>query len=295
MDEHYKIKTFVIDDEPLVLEDIVHQLNSSGFFEVIGTFLDLPAAFHAVDELGPPDFLLSDIHMSGPQGLNATKLFDRVCNFIVLMTAHEESAADACRTYPKGCVFKPLTIAELMPFVKEFHQLRKQGAVSNMIVGGKLYVNDKDDGILRPIPVGDITYAESHSDYVKIFAPKFVALPYMRMKKLSKMLADTNEFIRISERHLIAISHIEFMDGHIIYMPDNGEPEEVLLNVRKRKFVRREITKDGKKEITVGLRVTDFGKVAFERFMAGVKLGKYTLKEPRRGKKPNRDDGKGME
>ncbi len=232
----YKIKTFVIDDEPAVLADVAEELRSSGFFEVVGMYAGLAEAMQATSVLGLPDFVLCDIHLNGLSGLRATSLFTD--SFVVFMTGHPESSEDAFRAYPEGCVYKPIDIDDLIPLVTKFHKQRMGQPIE--IIGGKLMVYNNKDKNIRPIVVDNILYAEAVDSYVSIFTREEEWVTDISLKDLSKKLVQTNKFMQVSAKHLVAYKAITHINKPMVYVDEKA------------------------------FKVTGLGKKAFENYMRSV-------------------------
>lgn len=254
MDGYYRIKAFVIDDEQLVLDDVADELRSSGLFEIMGTFTNLPDALLAVGQLGPPDFILCDIHMEGVSGLQVTTLFGGVCDFIVFMTGHPEYSQAAFKAYPEGCVFKPVGIDDLMPLVSKFFKQR-QTTNPVEILGGQLLVYSSEHQDVRPIRVNDILYAEADTGYVAIYTEAKAWLTDISMADLTRKLAPTGLFMRISAKHLVAYPRITHIKGHVVYV--------------------------GNKD----MKVTALGKAAFDAYLEAVWSGQPKSNSSKANKK----------
>lgn len=219
----YKIKVVVIDDEPAVLLDVTEELTASGLFDVTGTYTSVADAVEDARQHGPPDFVLSDIHLSGLSGLHATALF--ADSFVVLMTGYPESSQAAFGAYPEGCVFKPVSMRQLMPLVTKFYKQQKHDPQE--IVGGQLMVKDSKEGDFRPIPVNEICYVEAFSDYVKIFWGKVVWTVHATMREMADKLERTGKFMRISNQHIVAYDRITRIDKKQIYITCRDGPLDV--------------------------------------------------------------------
>ena len=249
-----RISLFIIDDEPWVLTDVAEELAGSGFFDVMGTFEDLSSAFQAADKLGPPDMVLADIHLSGANGLNVIRLFEGICDFIVFMTAHPTSAAEAFKVYPEGCVFKPVTIEDLLPLVKKFHKRQVKRPLG--ITGGKLLVYSSKHEDYRPITIDEVLYVEADKGYLSIVTAAEEWLTDMSMSDLHDKLMGTKKFMRISAKHLVAYEKITNINKKVVYV---GEKAMI---------------------------VTGMGLVAFETYFTGAWAGRQ-----KKGKPGNNKDG----
>lgn len=90
------LRTLVVDDSVVLLENLCTYLEMQPLFQVIGTAMDGSEALHMA-EVHKPDLILMDRHMPVMNGLQATAILRlRVPNTrIIIMTLEDSAIAEA--------------------------------------------------------------------------------------------------------------------------------------------------------------------------------------------------------
>jgi DNA-binding NarL/FixJ family response regulator len=120
-----KIKLFLVDDHPIVLEGIKSHLLAQDEFEVVGHAADGQEATRKA-RLLQPDIVLMDISMPRMNGLEAMARLRRQAPRakIIVLTMHQsrEYISQAVRGGARGYVLKDTSPAELVQAIKLIHQ-----------------------------------------------------------------------------------------------------------------------------------------------------------------------------
>lgn len=103
------MRTFLIDDEPLCLDDLAWQLHKYPDIEITGSFTNSLEALNAM-ESHRPDSVFLDIDMPRMSGLElAQKIQAQYAGInIIFVTAWEKYALDAYRAFPLDFLVKPV-------------------------------------------------------------------------------------------------------------------------------------------------------------------------------------------
>jgi len=99
-----RVKTVVVDDSPFMLKILAQTLEEAGDFDLVGTATDAYQALRHVSAL-TPELVLMDIHMSGLNGIEATRRIKQSehAPVVILISSHitagtkslaEEAGAD---------------------------------------------------------------------------------------------------------------------------------------------------------------------------------------------------------
>lgn len=106
--DNIRLKTIIVDDEPLALKLIAAKLNKLPNVEIIGQCANGREAIEAVIKLSP-DLLFLDIQMPGLSGLDVVKeLQNDVMPLVVFATAYDQYALEAFDAYAVDYVLKPI-------------------------------------------------------------------------------------------------------------------------------------------------------------------------------------------
>jgi two-component system LytT family response regulator len=103
-----KLRTLIVDDEPLALRLLKSKLSKIDCIDVVGECKNGREAIAATLDLAP-DLLFLDIQMPGINGLDVVKkLQNDVVPPVVFTTAYEQYALDAFDVHAVDYILKPL-------------------------------------------------------------------------------------------------------------------------------------------------------------------------------------------
>ncbi|MFD0697547.1 response regulator [Paenibacillus sp. GCM10027628] len=119
------MKIMLVDDEPLVLNQIRRMLSGYAKISVIGSFQNAREAIARMPEL-QPDVIFFDIHLPELSGIDAVELAMEACPGvdIVFVTAYTEYAIQAFDLNAVDYLLKPLLQARLDQTIKRLMQRR---------------------------------------------------------------------------------------------------------------------------------------------------------------------------
>lgn len=108
------MNAFVIDDEPLCLEDLAWQLSRYSDIKIIGSYADPLEAREAICALHP-DVVFLDIDMPKLNGFELAQEIQTLCasTVIIFITAYKKYALEAYNAYPLDFLVKPVSKTRL--------------------------------------------------------------------------------------------------------------------------------------------------------------------------------------
>ncbi len=128
-----KCKVFLVDDHPIVRQGLALFIEREPDLMVCGEAEDATTALHAIRE-SPPDFVILDISLAGPDGLELLKtLRVRYPNLPVLvLSMHDESvyAERSLRAGANGYIMKQEAADKVITAIRH-------------ILGGDVYLSDR--------------------------------------------------------------------------------------------------------------------------------------------------------
>jgi DNA-binding NarL/FixJ family response regulator len=128
-----KCKVFLVDDHPIVRQGLALFIEREPDLMVCGEAEDATTALHAIRE-SPPDFVILDISLDGPDGLELLKtLRVRYPNLPVLvLSMHDESvyAERSLRAGANGYIMKQEAADKVITAIRH-------------ILGGDVYLSDR--------------------------------------------------------------------------------------------------------------------------------------------------------
>ncbi|MBX3736932.1 MAG: response regulator transcription factor [Candidatus Didemnitutus sp.] len=239
-----RIKTVIVDDEPLARDDLAGLLHADPEIEVVACCSDGDQALHAV-RAHAPDLLFLDVQMPGLTGFDVlTELGAGARPHVVFVTAYSEYALRAFDVGAVDYVSKPFTRKRLADtlqrakavvrggeqqriwehiddIVQQIQKLRAATGVAAAPVGapqppapaaedetdrdGRLLF--RSDGEIHVCAPADIRWVETVGDYVKIHLVEKSRLVRMTMLHLMEKLGPRN-FVRIHRSTAVNLAHV---------------------------------------------------------------------------------------
>jgi two-component system LytT family response regulator len=221
--EHDRIRTVIVDDEPLARDAIRLRLKDEPDIELVGEAASGPDAVALIGD-ALPDLVFLDVQMPG---INGFEVLDQVSStylpIIVFVTAYDRYALKAFETHALDYLLKPFTRerfkAALQRARAAFANAGDPGAPRGLV---KLLNdrgrsgNETGEGYLvrfavkhhrgiRLVRVRDIDWIEACGNYAEVHAVGKNHLVRMTMQELEQRL-DPSVFVRI---HRSTIVHID--------------------------------------------------------------------------------------
>ena len=234
-----KIRTLVVDDEPLALQLLCCCLDSIPQIEVVGTCSNGRDAIQAASA-HEPDLMFLDIQMPGLTGLDVvTNLQSDMMPLVIFATAYDQYAVKAFEVNAVDYILKPLDpqrvavavnrAIERLSSGKENLQAKQQlmRAVVGMQQGGdsswnedeeeaagepgKIVIRDRD--VIRLIEQEKIAWIDAAGDYMCIHVEGETHIMRSTMKKLLDQL-DDKIFKRVHRSTIVNTRHIKQIFTH---------------------------------------------------------------------------------
>ncbi len=212
-----KIRTLIIDDEPLARSLLRKFLSEDGRIEVIGECSNGFEGALVIQEQRP-DLVFLDIQMPKITGFEMLELLSDP-PLIIFSTAYEQYAIQAFETNAVDYLLKPYPAERVAAAVeKAVAKLNGKHAQGEQI-GALIQSHDEATGLINRvvvrtgkkihvIPADSIEYIESQDDFVMIYCPEGHFLKQKTMKFFETHL-DGSQFIRIHRSFLVNVSQIK--------------------------------------------------------------------------------------
>lgn len=258
-----KLRTIIVDDEPLALRLLDSMLAGFPGIEVIDRCRNGREAIQAVLE-HEPDLLILDIQMPGVTGFDVIKgLQAELMPMVIFCTAYQHYAVEAFDLYAVDYLLKPVNTGRLeLALERAYARYReeseeadhksaligaidevtkrvqgKSGAVAIDSVEGpadrKIAIKDVDR--VTMVDIDDIVWVDAAGDYMCIHANGITHIMRSTLKALVDKL-DSRHFKRIHRSTIVNLNHIEHVKslarGEYILELDCGESLKVSRNYR---------------------------------------------------------------
>ena len=261
-----KLRTIIVDDEPLSVRLLDSMLGNFSEIEIVGHCRNGREAVRAVQNL-QPDLLVLDIQMPGMTGFDVIKeLQADIMPMVIFCTAYQRYAVEAFDLYAVDYLLKPITASRLQLAVdralarrnEELEGAEQKGVLIGAIDEIAKRVHDKADGTIsvveaKPeapadrkiaikdgdniimVDIDDIVWVDAAGDYMCVHANGVTHIMRSTLKVLVEKL-ESEIFKRIHRSTIVNLNHIEQVTplprGEYILELDCGESLKVSRNYR---------------------------------------------------------------
>lgn len=217
-----KIRTIVVDDEPLARTRITNLLKSFDFIDLIGEGKNGRQALQMLTNY-KPDLVFLDIQMPDLNG------FDVLSNtapedlpFIIFVTAYDQYALKAFDVHAVDYLLKPFDddrFAQALDHARQQIETRQHAMLHHRIVrmledhqdpqGESIHsIEVKERGIAHRIKIDDIHFFEAHGNYLKAHIKDRFFLIRQTLQSLTEQIS-LDHYLRIHRSVLINCNYID--------------------------------------------------------------------------------------
>lgn len=201
-----RLRTMLVDDEPLAVERLEILCSKQPDIEIVGTASDGVAALRMAQQL-TPDLIFLDIGMPKMDGINAARalgLMERK-PAIVLVTAYDNFAVEAFDLDIVDYVLKPVSSERLGRAIARAQTgpttaPTEQTATSNGNYASEFWVSHRAE--LIRIAAVDIQRIEAERDYMRLHTGQRSYLLHQTISTLEQRL-NPDQFQRIHRSHIV--------------------------------------------------------------------------------------------
>lgn len=209
-----RLKTIIIDDEPLAISILEKYTSEIKEIELMATFNNAVEAASFVQD-HPLDLIFLDINMPVLDGMSFLKSLD-IKPMVIMTTAHENHALESFELQAIDYLVKPIPFPRFLKSVQRVIQLKKpQESLDQNSSETKSIFVKIDKKKLQKIELDKIILIESLKDYIRI---KTDLGKYVIHKTLTSFTEElpTDKFIRIHRSFTVAINRIDSVEGNSI-------------------------------------------------------------------------------
>ena len=209
-----KLRTIIVDDEPLAINVLKNYVSQVQELELIETFSNAVAATTFVQK-NTVDIIFLDINMPILDGLDFLKNLQSV-PMVVMTTAHEEYALTSYELQAIDYLVKPIPFPRFLQSVQRIIKLKQSSttpvSASNTAENPSIFIKI-DKKKLQKIFLEDILVIESLKDYIRI---KTKSDKYIIHRTLSSFTDElpSDKFIRIHRSYTISICKVDTIEGN---------------------------------------------------------------------------------
>jgi two-component system LytT family response regulator len=215
-----RIRTLIVEDEPLARRTLREILADVPWLECIGEAENGARAVDMIDSL-TPDLVLLDIEM--PE-LNGIQVLDRISHepAVIFTTAFDRYAVSAFELEALDYLLKPFGRDRCLAALERARRALPSAGAANDSAPSlverarhvlnesgpltRLFVRDRDR--IVPVPAADIERLEAADDYVQVFTRARSYLVYLTLNDFERRL-DPERFIRVHRAHIVNLDFVK--------------------------------------------------------------------------------------
>jgi|GEM_PF-175984 len=209
-----RIRTILIEDEPLARENCMRLVRKSGLLDLIGVF-ENPIDAMPIVESGKAELILSDIQMPEMDGISFLRSLEQP-PFVIFITGYPDFAVDGFELDVLDYIIKPLTEQR---FFKAVEKVRK-ALDYNRSNDREEYVKIKDRNQTTFLKPEEIFYARGWGDYSKLNTIDSEVTLTRSLKEMESILPK-KYFIRIQRSFIVNIRQIASVDATKVTLKKN--------------------------------------------------------------------------
>jgi len=213
-------KILVIEDEPMIAQDLTLILESEGF-EVLGPF-DNAIDVKAELVKDKPDLALVDINIKGDQdGVQIAATLLQEIPFLFITSIYDKSTLRRVqKVNPEAYVLKPFKEVEVLMNVKLALSKRQHSKQET----SEEYLLIRDKGMTKPILVSEIDLISGEDNYTRIILETNTEFLLSQTLKSTLEKLPESLFVRVHKSYVVNKSKIEGISGKRLFLNGRSVP-----------------------------------------------------------------------
>ncbi len=219
-----KIKTIIIDDEPLAHNILEKYISKIAYIELVENCYN---AIEAISFLRDHrvDLMFLDIKMPGLTGIQFLKTISNPPK-VIITSAFSEYALEGYEYSVSDYLLKPISFER---FVKAIHKIdfpnynKMSSYLIENIDKDEEFIFLKADKITHKIQFDKIKYIEGCGNYIKVFTDKKMLLVSEKMSEIERKLPK-DQFLRIHKSFIISLNFIKEVQSNKVVIEGKNLP-----------------------------------------------------------------------
>lgn len=210
-----KIKTIIVEDEPLAREGLKSYIREIDFLDLVGSCENALEANNIISSENP-GLMFLDIQMPKITGLDFLKSLKNP-PLVIFTTAYPNYALQGFELDVIDYLVKPYSFDRFLKAVnkaREMFQLKNQKPLEENF---KDHIFLKVDNILKRINFEEILYIEGMENYIAVHTHEGRFITLMTMKNMEESLP-SRDFLRVHKTYIISKSKVKGIVGNEIDM-----------------------------------------------------------------------------
>jgi DNA-binding LytR/AlgR family response regulator len=202
-----KIRSIIVDDEPLARELISGYLEKIENIEMVAACGNAMEAFQILKEK-KIDLIFLDINMPQITGIDFVRSLSNPPK-VIIITAHKEYALEGFELDVIDYLLKPVSFSRLLKAIDKFYSHTNS---ANPVLEGSSrkeeeFIYLKENKKVIKVFLTEIDYIEAMGEYCQVFVEGRRIIPKISIKTMEDMLSE-KEFIRIHKSIIVPFKKI---------------------------------------------------------------------------------------
>lgn len=201
-----KIKTILIDDEPLAVAELQSMLKGHDDIEVIAVSHEVSDSIEKVQRLRP-QLIFLDINMPGKNGFDLLGELDEAPE-VIFVTAYDQYAIKAFDVNALDYILKPVNPDRLSEAIAKVRKRFSESKTTEerLTIQKRIFIKDGDQCYF--VPLSEIYFIESVGNYARVYYQDKKPLLHKSLNYLEEKLPD-EFFFRASRQQMFNISFVK--------------------------------------------------------------------------------------
>lgn len=218
-----KIKTVIIDDEPIALEKLRKYALRIPAIELVGSFGNSVDAMKYIFD-NEVHLIITDINMPDLNGMDLVKTFNKK-SIVIFTTAYPEYAIEGYKVSAVDYLLKPYGFSEFGQAINKALELVEKtnllSVAKDSSLEGSLFV--KVDHRFIRVDLSEIVYIKGYGEYLQIYITG-KSSPILTLSSFAAVKERlTENFLQVHRSYVVNMSKITLVDKNRIKMVGNVE------------------------------------------------------------------------
>ena len=239
-----KLKTFIVEDEPMVREEVIWHVANHSLLEFVGSSDSVKGALQKIPIL-KPDLLLLDIQLSDGTSFEILNQLPPLPFKFIFITAFQEHTIKAIRYGAFDYLLKPINDDEFVATIERLKEKVLTDLNERLELTHQVYQKKKltlEDMIsissidfIQMVRLRDIVFCESDSSYTKIYLDNGKMIVASKTLKFYEEILPSEYFLRCHQSFLVNKFHIDkyLKTGYLLLKGGKN----ITVSVRRREYI----------------------------------------------------------
>ena len=214
------LEVIVIDDESFALTQMEEMIALTPGIVHRKSFINAFDAIQYLHNHQRVHIVLCDIRMPFIDGIEAGKLLNEYCDFLVYVTAHREYGGEASELNAAGYLVKPVRKLTFMEKIKTL--ISSHGAKVLPVNDSFLYIKGTHKNTYSSVSFEKIILIKAEANYVSIKTTEGLRLSYNSLSHIEKNIENRPEFMKIHRSVIISMFFFDHIVGYEVYLKDKS-------------------------------------------------------------------------